>query len=141
MDKRRWCEAHPFLAQANLTRSWCNGVALCRTSSLQQLLRASRSSDTQRSSGGTLGAQRRQQVDASDSSGALRVLKTFFFQTARSAVIDCQLRSRAPPGSFSIRTAPSTLTPRAQKRSGALLPDSFAPWCGTPLSFFTGTRC
>lgn len=33
MDKLRLCEAHPFREQANLTRSWCNEVALCRTSS------------------------------------------------------------------------------------------------------------
>lgn len=38
MDKRRLCVEHPFRGQANLTRSWCNEVALCRTSSLQQAL-------------------------------------------------------------------------------------------------------
>lgn len=42
MDKRRSCEARPFRVQANLTRSWCNGVALCRTSSLQQAFKSCR---------------------------------------------------------------------------------------------------
>lgn len=36
MDTRWLCAACPFRGQANLTRSWCNGVALCRTSSSQQ---------------------------------------------------------------------------------------------------------
>lgn len=42
VDKRRLYEAHPFQGQARLTRSWCNGVALCRTSSLQQPFKSSR---------------------------------------------------------------------------------------------------
>lgn len=42
VDKRRLCEAHPFQGQARLTRSWCNGVALCRTSSLQQPFKSCR---------------------------------------------------------------------------------------------------
>lgn len=42
VDKRRLYEAHPSQGQARLTRSWCNGVALCRTSSLQQPFKSSR---------------------------------------------------------------------------------------------------
>lgn len=42
MDKLRLCGAHPFREQANLTRSWCNEVALCRTSSLQRAFKSRR---------------------------------------------------------------------------------------------------
>lgn len=42
MDKPRLCEAHPFREQANLTRSWCNEVALCRTSSWQRAFKSCR---------------------------------------------------------------------------------------------------
>lgn len=41
MDTRRWCAAGPFRGQANLTRSWRNGVALCRTSSLPRAFKSS----------------------------------------------------------------------------------------------------
>ena len=42
MDKRRLCEARPSRHRAGLTRSWCNGAALCRTSSWQRAFKSRR---------------------------------------------------------------------------------------------------
>lgn len=161
MDKRRLCVAHPSRGQANLTRSWCNEVALCRTSSLQRAFKSCRwlvcrtrnttAEGPSQLSGGNKSVRRIQ--PAADRSGssphrAQNVFPFFFFffvLSAVSAFTACQLSSRAHRGTLSIRTA------SASRRVGFHAVKSSHRWSGprmplrlgevAPLSFFTGTRC
>lgn len=122
MDKRRLCVKHPFRVQANLTRSWCNEVALCRTSSLQQALSpVPHLSDTQLNSRGPHTAQLGQQVGASDPTGCrqkrdasefsrektpkLKVFFSFFLQFQLLLSVSLVAEHTAHCSALSIRTA------------------------------------
>lgn len=69
MDTRRSCVAHPFREQANLTRSWRNGVALCRTSSSPRAFKSSHCRTRNATTEGPLTALLGGQVRASDPAG------------------------------------------------------------------------
>lgn len=127
MDMRRLCVAHPSRGQANLTRSWCNEVALCRTSSLQQAFKSCRWLVC-RTRNTTAEGPLRAQLGATSrcvGSNLLKKKKTrrrvhqrnlkvlflifLFLLSEISDLTVCQLCSRAHCSALSIRTASASL--------------------------------
>lgn len=155
MDKRRLCAAHPFRGQANLTRSWCNGVALCRTSSLQQAFKScrwlvcrTRNTTAEGPSELSWGSESARRIQpAEERSGTRRSSPEnpqsvfFFFYLQFQLVLPVSLAEHT-----TARWEPELLlrlrfhTVKSSHRwSGPRMPLRLGEVA--PLSFFTGTRC
>lgn len=151
MDKRRLCVAHPCRGQASLTRSWCNEVALCRTSSSQQawkscgcLVCRTRSTTSE---GPAHSSVRRIQPAAQRSPEKLQTaFCCFLFCPGQVWAFHCVSAGQQTPTRCA--SEPNYLSKSAfiqlSHDTGEVAPlpqDASAPWDGCSLTFFTGTRC